>query len=205
MSDLTLEVFATTDKTQRIPVLFTPAGAVVAGKDAPATSESSAALPGVIRSTWLDGWTWCKASSKLLARHSWLPWLSAAAAVISAITATSVFVTLQQDTLSTWSRVVVGSVAALTAAITAIQGWSAARVKAINDQVSAFHKFHRKLQQDIEDSNKVLDDKYASDVEEELRGTMASMVGVSNRDWDKARKEVLKEAKEVSIPKHATS
>lgn len=125
--------------------------------------------------------------------------------MISAITATAIFANIQQNESSTWSRAVVGAVAASTAAITAVQGWTAARIKTLNDQVVAFHKFHRKLQQDVEDARVIIDKDYATAVEEELRGVMASTITVSNRDWNKARREVLKEAKLVTIPKHASS
>lgn len=148
---------------------------------------------GRVLETWRDGWTYCKATAKALDRHQWVPWLSAAAAAASAITGTAVFATLQQDQVSTLARVVVGSVAAVTAVIAAVQGWAASRVRALTEQAQQFHSFHRDVARDIERLERdatPLGETYADDIDKKLESITAGMIHVGNWAWDKAKAEV---------------
>lgn len=149
-------------------------------------------ISGLLVSTWTDAWTYCKATSKYVGAHHWVPWLGGATAVLSAITATEIFTSLQNEEFSITARVLVGVVMVLATAITALQAWTGSRIKALNDQANAFHKLHRKIQRDIE-THAAGSETYVNDVETELRGIMASMVSVSNAAWDHAKADVILE------------
>jgi len=101
------------------------------------TAGADAEISGLVLQTWRDGWTYCKASKKVVARYQWLPWLGGATAVVSALTGTTVFMTLQSED-STVSRILVASVALFTAAIAALQAWTTSRVKGLNEQAKRF-------------------------------------------------------------------
>jgi len=63
-----------------------------------------------------------------------------------------------------------------------------------NDQFVAFHELHRKIQRDVEARAATpLPAGYADDVEKQLRGIIASMVPVSRRAWNDAKRDVLTE------------
>jgi hypothetical protein len=174
------------------PAKGAPTGETV--RTAAAGTEAVAPVSGLLLSTWADAWTYCKATAKYLGSHHWVPWLGGVTAVLTAITAAEIFTKLQEDTVSTAARIAVGAVVLLATAITALQAWTGARIKGLNDQFLAFHELHRKIQRDVEARAATpLPAGYADDVEKQLRGIIASMVPVSRRAWNDAKRDVLTE------------
>jgi len=158
-------------------------------------------IPGEVMSTWMDSWTFCKATAKSLGSYHWVPWMGAASAVISALTATTVFASLDGDQASTTSKAVVGSVAALVAVLAALQSWTSSRVKALVGQMNAFDRLHRRIERDIENHSRPassdeyvsLDAEYAGEVRKQYLDLVSGMAQVSNRHWDRAKEDVLHE------------
>ena len=153
-------------------------------------------ISGLVYQTWRDAWTYCKATKKAVARYQWLPRLSAATAVLSALTATAVFATLQNDD-STLARIAVAAVAMFTAGVTALQAWTASRIKALNDQARRFHELHRSVQQDLETRKDLSTPDYAAKIERDLNQITAGMSEPSNRDWREAKKEMRRDIREM--------
>ncbi|MGC1215731.1 MAG: hypothetical protein WA890_31295 [Micromonospora sp.] len=164
------------------------------GLDAPVAHGDGAGRDGadvspLVLQTWRDAWIYCKATKKTVANYRWVPGLSAFAAVISAITGTTIFANWQSDEVSTLARVVVGGVVLVTAMITGLQAWTTSRIKALNDQAQKFHDFHRKVLADME-SGKHRKGGYPAEIERELEGIAAGMSEPSNRSWRAAKGEV---------------
>ncbi|MDX6286370.1 MAG: hypothetical protein QOG53_1855 [Frankiales bacterium] len=155
-------------------------------------------VSGLIYQTMRDGWTFCKATSKALGRYQWVSWLGAAAAIISAVTATTIFATLNKSP-STAVRVIIGSVTVLTAAITALQAWASKQVKGLSDQHKHFHAFHREVQAAIEQRAKTpLPPDYADKIEKELASITAGMIPIGTWAWDRAKAEMEHDIRETS-------
>jgi hypothetical protein len=166
-------------------------------------TESSAAdpattqVPGLILETWRDAWTYCKATKRVVARFSWVPWLTGITALISAATGTTVFATMQANQVSTLSRVVIGTVAVGTALISALQVWTARRIAALNEQAHKFHEFHRKVEADLRNPALSLSVEYANEIEEAMRGITAGMSEPSNSAWAAAKREMRQDMLET--------
>jgi len=164
-------------------------------------AASPTPIPGEVMSTWKDSWTFCKATAKALSSYHWVPWIGAASAVVSAVTATTVFANLGEDQVSTVAKVVVGSVAVLVAVLTALQSWTSSRVKTLVSQMNAFDRLHRKIERDIENHSRpptdkhyvALDAEYAGDVRKQYLDLVTGMALVSNRHWDSARADVQRD------------
>jgi len=164
--------------------------------DTSRTAGADAEISGLVLQTWRDGWTYCKASKKVVARYQWLPWLGGATAVVSALTGTTVFMTLQSED-STVSRILVASVALFTAAIAALQAWTTSRVKGLNEQAKRFHEFHRRVHADLENRRDLTEAGYASKIERELSEITAGMSEPSDRAWRAAKAEMRADMAEI--------
>lgn len=175
-------------------VLVVPAETERADGATPA--ESRPEISGLVLQTWRDGWTYCKASKKAVARYQWLPWLGGATAVVSALTGTTVFMTLQSED-STLGRIVVASVALFTAAIAALQAWTTSRVKGLNEQAKRFHEFHRRVHADLETREDLKVKDYAAKIERDLGEITAGMSEPSNRAWQSAKAEMREDMAEI--------
>ncbi|WP_156511248.1 hypothetical protein [Nocardia nova] len=139
--------------------------------------------------TWRDGWTYCKATKKVVARNQWLPRLNLVAAVVTALTGTAIFATIQVSQ-STAARVAVGSIVALTAVVSAVTAWVGSRIKGLNDQAHRFHEFHRKVQADFDAGRDLTEPGYEDRIEHELNGITAGMSEPSNKAWREAKAEM---------------
>ena len=150
------------------------------------------ALSGLVAESWRDGWTYCKATAKLIDRHMWIPWLGGFAALLSAVSGTAVFATLEQDPAQ-WAKIAVGTIAVLTALVSALQSWVTRRDEALRAQLKQFHRLHRGAAEKIEahlSGSQPLPSDYARDLEASLADITAGMQNVGNRQWDKAKREV---------------
>jgi hypothetical protein len=115
-------------------------------------------------------------------------------AVISAISGTAVFASLQADQIAAWEKITVGSIAVLTAATTALQGWTATRVKALKDQRDKFHQLHRRIRAEIAAAAMApFASDYAEKIEADLSNITAGMSDVTTGAWDKAKREMWKD------------
>lgn len=177
-----------------------PGQHVAAGEEAPATAQQAARasssveqdaepVTGLVIGTWRDSWAFCKASAKALGAYHWVPWLGALAAVLSAVAATQVFTSLQDNAVSVTAQALVGGVAVLATAITALQAWTGSRTKALYEQQHAFHELHRRIERQLATTTS-LPKGYAEDVEKQLTAITAGMAHLSNRAWDSAKKDV---------------
>ncbi len=163
-----------------------------------AAATPATPIPGEVISTWMDSWTFCKATAKSLSSYHWLPWLGGVSALLSALAATAVFTNLEEDHVSTVAKVAVGSVAVLVALITALQSWTSGRTKELVGQMSGFDRLHRKIERDIENHSKpvsdndyaALDRSYAEDIRQQYIDLVTGMSQVSNRHWDAAKRDV---------------
>ena len=182
-------------------VLVVPAEAEPTNGAEPA--EERPEISGLVLQTWRDGWTYCKASKKAVARYQWLPWLGGATAVVSALTGTTVFMTLQSED-STIGRIVVASVALFTAAIAALQAWTTSRVKGLNEQAKRFHEFHRRVHADLEAREDLKVTDYAKSIERDLSEITAGMSEPSNRAWHAAKAEMREDMAEICPQLSAT-
>lgn len=160
-----------------------------AGKNSPHHS-------GLVLQTARDAWIYCKASKKMVAGNQMLPRLSASAAVLSGVTGAAIFVTIQEDP-ALWAKVVVGTVALVTAVITALQTWASSRIKTLNDQAHRFHQLHRDMMGDIEAGKDLEDPDYASRRENELRGLVVGISEPSPRAWAAAEESVDKDMRRL--------
>lgn len=160
------------------------------------TGPSTTQHSGLVLQTARDAWIYCKASKKMAAGNQMLPRWSASAAVVSAVTGVSVFVTIQEDP-ALWAKIVVGAVAVVTAVITALQTWAASRIKTLNDQAHRFDQFHRDVMADIEADKDLEDPDYASRRETELQGLVVGISEPSPRAWAAAEKSVNRDAKRL--------
>jgi hypothetical protein len=163
-----------------------------AGVSRGAPPQDKPALSGLVAESWRDGWTYCKATAKLIDRHTWIPWLGAVAALLSAVAGTAVFATLQNDATQ-WARITVATIAVLTALVTALQSWVTRRDSDLRAQMKQFHRFHREAAEKIEallQRREALPAGYPRELEEKLADITAGMMNVGNRQWDKAKREV---------------
>lgn len=160
------------------------------------TDPSITQHSGLVLQTARDAWIYCKASKKMAAGNQMLPRLSASAAVVSAATGVSVFVTIQEDP-ALWAKIVVGAVAVVTAVVTALQTWAASRIKSLNDQAHRFHQFHREVMADIEANRDLGDPDYANRRETELQGLVVGISEPSPRAWAAAEQSVNRDAKRL--------
>ena len=144
---------------------------------------------GLVLQTMRDAWIYCKASKKMAAGNQMLPWLSAAAVVISAGTGVTIFATLQQSP-ATWAKATVGAVTLLMAIITALQTWAASRIKTLNDQARKFHEFHRSVIADLEKNKDLEDPEYAKKAEDALQQIVVGISEPSLRAWANAEQRV---------------
>lgn len=179
-------------------LVVTPVGRMTAdrsgsvGPTPPGTVDAGGRHSGLVLETVRDAWIYCKASKKMVAGNQMLPWLSASAAVLSALTGLAVFASLQDDP-ATWAKVVVGSVAILTGTIAALQTWTASRIKALNNQAHKFHEFHRAVMTDLEAGTDLTEPGYAQRRETELQGLVAGISEPSKRLWRESESRVDKE------------
>jgi hypothetical protein len=79
--------------------------------------------------------------------------LSLVSALLSAVTGTAIFATLQDD-VGAAARITVATVAVVAALMTAAQTWVAGQVKALSAQEKALHQLHRRILGAIEGSTR---------------------------------------------------
>jgi hypothetical protein len=167
-----------------------------AGTHTPSNKASTDRIPGtpamsgLAFQTWCDSWTFCKATARYTGHYHWVPWLGGLSAIISAISGTAVFISIQENQVATWQKVAVGSVAIATAVIAALQNWVSTRVKGLKDQRDKFHELHRSIERDLEDGQKTFGSEYAKTVEAKLKDITAGMNDLSPGTWDKAKGEM---------------
>ena len=140
--------------TQRHRAVPKPSIAADAGL-APST-RTDEDLPEItfgVLSTWLQAWTNCHTTVKQIEGYAWVPKLSLVSALLSAVTGTAIFATLQDD-VGTPARVAVATVAVVAALMTAAQTWVAGQVKSLSAQEKALHQLHRRILSAIEASKK---------------------------------------------------
>ncbi|MGA8044986.1 MAG: hypothetical protein WCA30_01845 [Dermatophilaceae bacterium] len=124
--------------------------------DRPAATSTHTVDPATgvtfgVLTTWLQAWTNCHTTVKQIERYAWVSKLSLVSALLSAVTGTAIFATLQDD-VGTAARVIVATVAVVAALMTAAQAWVAGQVKALSAQEKALHQLHRRILGAIEGS-----------------------------------------------------
>ena len=184
-------VTAAVEKVSKAAALKPAVPDPLATPTAPAIADP---VSGLLLSTWRDTWTFCKATAKYGDLLHWAPWLGGVSAVLTAVTAMELFRGLQDDTVSTTARVLVASVMVISTIITALQTWTATRIKSLDDQCQKFHALHRKIHKAVEQrGTTAITTDQVDEFEIELAGIRSGMVKLSNRAWDAARRDVRSE------------